>query len=369
VSSLFNGAFDAAAGAWWQWSLPIATQVALIAVVAALIDVACSRRSRPRLQTLLWTAVLVKFFIPPWFSSPVSVMRLLAAPPLAESQSTIEMTWVRAISGAWLAGVVLIACFALVRHRIACVALSRETRPATDLAHREIARAAQALGLRRVPETRIVPRAIDAAVFGFVRPVILVPADLLRGDPERLRHVLLHECAHLRRRDHWWSLLIFVIAALAWCHPASWFARSRLTSLREISCDEMVARTLGDGGRAYRATLASIARVFLDTQPGGARHIHRGLVVPYLLWPGSSLLVARLRHLQREIAPRSARHSACLAGVALVMAASVLPLANPPLPRDEQWAAAQGCMQKRTIIWQMIAERDASSSLNPSPLK
>jgi len=43
------------------------------------------------------------------------------------------------------------------------------------------------------------------------------------------------------------------------------------------------------------------------------------------------------------------------------MAATVLPLANPPLPRDEQWAAAQGCMQKRAIIWQMIAEQNAAS--------
>jgi beta-lactamase regulating signal transducer with metallopeptidase domain len=356
-----SGLVDRLAADWWTWALPAAAQVALVALVAAFVDLLCVRRARPRLQTLLWAFVLVKFLVPPWLASPFSVARLVAPPTLAAPGAdvpSVGMEFVRAAAAVWLAGTATLLVAGAWRHRRERSRVLRTSLPADADARAEVARAAMAIGLRRAPEARIVDRLDEAAVFGVRRPVVLLPAPLLEGDRSALHHVLLHECAHLRRRDPLRALLAFVVAALAWPHPLAWLARHRLAGLAEIGCDDLVARTLGDGGATYRRTLADVARRLLGDPNPPRRAGRLAFILPG--WPGRSLLLARLEHLRRGVAPRSRLDAIGLVVAAAVVAAAFLPLANPPTPRDALWAQSRGCLEKRLLFWSYLGERSAA---------
>ncbi len=73
---------------------------------------------------------------------------------------------------------------------------------------------------------------------GFVRPAVILPADWKTWDDWKLRAVLFHEIAHVRRCD--WA--IAAIAATSkcayWLNPLSWFLERKLSHLAEQASDD-----------------------------------------------------------------------------------------------------------------------------------
>ena len=99
------------------------------------------------------------------------------------------------------------------------------------------------------------------AMLGYLDHIIALPrAQADRLTEEELGDVLLHELAHVTRRDDWVALAEHVVIALAWISPAvHWIGRQPAIS-REMACDDSVARTASpvayalpdNGGRASR---------------------------------------------------------------------------------------------------------------------
>lgn len=95
-------------------------------------------------------------------------------------------------------------------------------------------------------------------ILGIFQPRIYLPSDL---DDAQVSAVLAHEYAHLRRRDHWWKPLGFLLLAIYWFQPLLWVAYLLLCRDIELACDERVVREMGlEDKKAYsRALLACSA--------------------------------------------------------------------------------------------------------------
>ncbi len=105
-----------------------------------------------------------------------------------------------------------------------------------------------------------VPTAI-----GLTKPTILVPRWVMKElSSDELRHVVIHEMAHLQRGDDWSNLVQQVIKALFFFHPAVWWIEKEISLEREIACDDAVLAQTQDP-RAYAACLARLAeRTFVQ---------------------------------------------------------------------------------------------------------
>lgn len=79
-------------------------------------------------------------------------------------------------------------------------------------------------------------------ILGIFRPRIYLPSSVAEGDRE---YVLSHEKAHLKRKDHIWKPLGFLLLAVYWFHPLLWAAYILLCKDIEFACDEKVIRELG----------------------------------------------------------------------------------------------------------------------------
>jgi beta-lactamase regulating signal transducer with metallopeptidase domain len=83
--------------------------------------------------------------------------------------------------------------------------------------------------------------------FGWLRPVILLPASTLIGlSPAQIEAILAHELAHIRRHDYVVNLLQSVIETLLFYHPAVWWVSRRIREERELCCDDLAVRASGD---------------------------------------------------------------------------------------------------------------------------
>lgn len=92
-------------------------------------------------------------------------------------------------------------------------------------------------------------------VLGLFRPRIYLPFCL---DPDTLDHVVAHERAHIRRLDHWWKPLGFVLLSVYWFNPLLWLAYVLLCRDMELACDEKVVGHMDPGQRAdYSQALLS----------------------------------------------------------------------------------------------------------------
>ena len=90
-------------------------------------------------------------------------------------------------------------------------------------------------------------------VLGFVKPRIYLPYAINNSD---MANVIAHEQAHIRRRDHWWKPLGFVLLAVHWFNPVLWVAYILLCRDIEAACDEKVIRRMEkDQKRAYSTAL------------------------------------------------------------------------------------------------------------------
>ena len=97
------------------------------------------------------------------------------------------------------------------------------------------------------------------AVIGLIGTLVVVPRwaldELSAGE---LNQVLLHELAHLRRRDSWTNLAQQVIKAVFFFHPAVWWIESKISLEREMACDDAVLAETANP-RAYAKCLQHIA--------------------------------------------------------------------------------------------------------------
>jgi len=90
-------------------------------------------------------------------------------------------------------------------------------------------------------------------ILGLFRPRIYLPSTL---EGKELIHVLSHERAHLKRKDHWWKPLGFALLTVYWFNPLIWVAYILLCRDIEMACDEKVIRDLElEEKKAYSTAL------------------------------------------------------------------------------------------------------------------
>lgn len=79
-------------------------------------------------------------------------------------------------------------------------------------------------------------------ILGIIKPKIYIPSDMSAAD---LEYVTAHEKAHIKRLDHLWKPLGFLLLSVYWFNPILWVAYILLCKDIELACDEKVIRQMG----------------------------------------------------------------------------------------------------------------------------
>ncbi len=355
---------DLAALAWSQiW------QVTALAIVVGIVTRLVCRR-RPHLAYALWMLVLLKCLTPPLWSSPTGLFswarcrvgpaspdvrsgvadvplafnaehgaanvleeperRNMSARPSAAigpvekiSQIVAEtpassgrdrMSPAGIAAAVWVLGALGLAGLMGWRWRAYRRVLKRSTLPADAAVERLVAQLRERLRLRRAVRIVITSEPIGPAVFGLLRPVVVLPRAVVGGEclpspigrgaggegqatadaPEiessrtaaltltlsqrerglaaelrlqQLEPILAHELVHLRRGDAYWGALQLAVEALWWFHPLVWWANRETCRQRERCCDHEVVAGLKFRPAAYARCLLDVLELGRNWQP------------------------------------------------------------------------------------------------------
>ena len=106
--------------------------------------------------------------------------------------------------------------------------------------HRLCAELSRSCGLNRGVDLLLGPRPGLVATWGWRRPAVMLPASASEWSAERMRVVLLHELAHVRRGDWVLQLGAEALRCVWWFNPLAWLVRARLRRESEHAADDLV---------------------------------------------------------------------------------------------------------------------------------
>ena len=154
---------------------------------------------------------------------------------------------------------------------------------------------------------------VSPMVIGLRRPVVLLPDDVDTWSHESRKLVLLHELAHVRRRDVLTQLTATTACAVYWFNPLVWWGAAQMRRLREFACDD-VAVALSGAPFTYAQTLLDVAKRY-RCRPSGAVAMARSSHV--------EKRIASVLSSTRSRAALSTRSMGTLLAVAAIVAVSV----------------------------------------------
>jgi bla regulator protein blaR1 len=232
------------------------------------------RKNSPKIRYWVWLSASLKFLIP--FALLVSLGSVLPLParhpvsvaapvfpntivqiaqPFSRGSSTTvpvrtPLDWVPvAIGAVWALGflaITLARCRGWLRVRAAL-------------------RAGTPIELPIPLRALITPGAEEPGIVGFLRPVLVLPAQLLeRLNPRQLGAILTHEMCHVRRQDNCFAAVHMAVETIFWFHPLVWWIGSRLVEERELACDEEVLR-LGCEPTDYVQGILQVCRLYTES--------------------------------------------------------------------------------------------------------
>ncbi len=208
----------------------------------------------------------------PSIPAPVTATRTVAGPrgpgdviptqpadgAVVRSRAWGLSTLFNVLSAGWCLGILVTACrdwrrrrdLRIITHTTFDAGLDRVTRAAQDVR--------LTLGLRELPRIRVSDLTPLPFVLGVWKPIVVLPSDMAASaSDERLRDVLIHECAHIVRKDSWVHLLQRISAIVFWFHPAVVWLNAQIGRAREELCDNFVL--LAGDAAEYAETLLDLS--------------------------------------------------------------------------------------------------------------
>ena len=148
------------------------------------------------------------------------------APAPGDSMNPLQL-WLPLAAIIWLLGIAVMAVYTLVSY------------------HKLKKQVSDSLCVQKnIYRSKNVP---SPFVLGLCRPRIYLPECICATDEP---FVIAHEEAHIRRRDHWWKPLGFLLLAIHWFNPLLWLGYIFLCRDIELACDEKVIKELGEEVKA-----------------------------------------------------------------------------------------------------------------------
>lgn len=180
---------------------------------------------------------------------------------------TLGFSWLDVLTILWTAGMLVVGLWIVVSNIVFGHKLKKSRRPFvlseaemdTLLKKGDGSDIFRNKGKSRLPAFYLIDHISSPCLYGFFGREAVYLTEEITKDPEKLRHVLVHELIHKKHGDSFWALLRSALVTVYWFHPLVWVAAACSKRDCELACDEGALALLGDEERIpYGETLLSI---------------------------------------------------------------------------------------------------------------
>lgn len=239
-------------------------------LLLAIVIVAILRKAAAKSRYTVWLMVSAKFALPltafaafgQWLDLGSFLPSALESPALnsgnlisivsSEQTATELVSTVEIVSHhsevyciltlGWLIGCLLLFALWQKRSRAFKATLGYRNTPTTEREAELLNNAQIRIGLTAKRVNLIVSDSIlEPVALGIWQPTVVMPKGLSQKlTDDEFESVLMHELAHIRRRDNLVGILQMALCCLLWFHPLVWLVKRKLLEERERACDEAV---------------------------------------------------------------------------------------------------------------------------------
>ncbi len=252
----------------FSFCLTAALYGSILGMIVYLLNLLLKKQVPPGFRFALWLIAAVRFLVPLAPETRFSLFNLL--PRRAESVSAVKEV---PLSG----GTDMLLIFGIIWLSIAALLILRGVIARSVLRRRisllkkyddpifeaELSACAKRLRIRK----KIVPimqSGIETpAVFGYFRPKLLLGKDAANMPIEDLRHIILHECCHVKRRDILSGYLLSIVRAIYWFDPLVYLFEHKARQEMEMAADAKAMGYMKNDERiGYGMTIINTAAKF-----------------------------------------------------------------------------------------------------------
>lgn len=245
--------------------LEISWQAGVLVVLILIAQWLCRNHLSPKWRCAMWGLLLLRLAMPTMPQHQWSIWAVEPAPlpsvvseqlsaarairsvqtnwPSARSNQPIvsiaePISWGSIVALVWATGMVV----ALLRATGSCARFNRLVKanglsPSGDSVQ-ILANCCREMGIRRVPQLVVTQSVSTPAIFGAIRPALLLPPGIEHAlSSSELRIVMMHELTHIMRRDVTAGIVLGLFRAIHWFNPLLWLASRRFKLDRELACD------------------------------------------------------------------------------------------------------------------------------------
>jgi bla regulator protein BlaR1 len=282
----------------FDWVVRTSWQASILVILILAVQVIFRKKLSPGWRYGLWFLLLARLLMPAPPPSPLSIFNVagmpesltlevsnpreeisppgevalpesrmapVRVPSFMESQNEPvkqlkPMSWLDVLIAFWLSGMCVFGLRFLVEH----IHFRRRLRSFLPIDNPQVLESLQecaaALGLRTCPIIIETEEVESPAVWGLWRKRLLVPDGMFESfSGTELRHIFLHELAHIKRRDLEISWLVELLRVFYWFNPLLWLAFARMRQDRELATDALaLAPARQVAPRAYGETILKL---------------------------------------------------------------------------------------------------------------
>ena len=177
---------------------------------------------------------------------------------VSASHVPLEFEWKTVLIAIWLAG----AAAMLIQIGASTIRLSKRLAGALSIPpewQRIADKLKREIGLRNNVRIVMVKGFPSPALSAGLRPIVVLPEELIGKSDGDVRFALLHELTHIKRGDHIVSLLLLLLRAVYWFNPVVWLMAKQMRLDMETACDSRLTRPLSTRDRKrYAGTMLSM---------------------------------------------------------------------------------------------------------------
>lgn len=275
--------------------LEMSISSAMIILIVVVIRALFLYKLPKKIFVILWGIVLCKLFLPFSFASEYSIYTLLSRVSMLTEKTSLvagrsiaapsnflnefsagfvfaklpitlvlSFNWLKLV---WFLGAVVTALTFLIPHIRFCYGNKTATPVKDDILNALI----EKYHIKRRIQVKQSENIKIPVTYGILKPIILLPKSLESSNEEQLKFVFLHELNHIRHFDVLLKWFLFAAVSIHWFNPFVWLMYILANRDIELSCDEMVLRTMGGdfSKTSYAMTLISLEEYKLKENPIG----------------------------------------------------------------------------------------------------
>lgn len=275
------------------WNIVLITSLygTIVGIITILIRAILKNRLSPQWQYIIWIILILKLIIP---FGPESSMSMFNIIPQVPQQSTLEnnyvvddevnprepiineiqnnldqqeetivkksaVSWKALIPYVWVITMICMMLWMIYTYSLLSRKISKSKYNLNGSIVRIFEECKILMGVRRNIPLLIQDVVDTPALFGLIKPRILLTSAVLKLREEEIKYILLHELAHYRRKDLLVNFLLIILQSIHWFNPMIWYCFRLVRQDMEVATDEMVLSKIEViEHKAYARTLITI---------------------------------------------------------------------------------------------------------------